>query len=97
MNDSSSSFLRWSTLCFFAWPISLALTGCAWSSESQDREALAEEFQQDFGVATPASAADFRLKIVRIGDSLSTWFSFKCDKVCFPQYYGHALGVLWYS
>src|SRR6188768_3117995 len=37
---------------------------------------FALEFQNEFGFAPPADAADGSTKSVRVGDTLSRWFSF---------------------
>jgi hypothetical protein len=55
------------------------IAGCAWSVEVRDVKVIAYRFEKAFSLSPPASAGDFKCRVVRVGDSLSEWFSFTCD------------------
>jgi hypothetical protein len=71
---------RYMISCCAIVAVVLLFTGCSKSRESFDRVELEQEFEGQFGFAPNQNAFEIRCKLVNIGDTVTQWLSFRCDR-----------------
>lgn len=68
----------------------LAATSVGCTHQPKTKAEMEGEFTAEFGFAPPDMVESYRCSVVSVGDSLATWFSFRCPEDVFDNI--HAKG-----